>query len=274
MAFSEDKKNTKALGVGLALVVLVIVLTFLRPLLKRSDGTLKNNSPKTVQTDEMEKKKISSSGLMEKIKNHESFFIIDVREPEFFQAAHILDSQNFPLSGMNSSVSQFERNGNYIFVDDTTSPSILELIRNIFPENDIRKAFYLEGGFSDWKNQGYPTISDGDPYSINDQSKVTYISSDELKTALENKENIQIIDLRKDIPFADGHIRDSMNIFLGDLENKRNEIPSGKKIILVDNDGLWAFKGAVKLFDMGIFNVFSLSDGLDAWKEKGYEIVK
>jgi len=58
------------------------------------------------------------------------------------------------------------------------------------------------------------------------------------------------------------------------LESERNKIPVGKKIILYDKDGLWAFQGAVRLFDMGFFNVFCLSDGLDSWQQKKYPLAK
>jgi rhodanese-related sulfurtransferase len=58
------------------------------------------------------------------------------------------------------------------------------------------------------------------------------------------------------------------------LEKRKKDIPIGKKIVLYDNDGLGAFKAGVRLFDMGFFNTFTLSDGLDAWKKKNYELVK
>jgi rhodanese-related sulfurtransferase len=153
-------------------------------------------------------------------------------------------------------------------------PALKDLTENVLPKNGINNVYYLAGGFSGWKNQEMTTISGGDPFSITDQAKVSYINSDELKKEIENNGNLYIIDLRKSDAFAEGHIKNATNIYLGDLEARQKEIPLGRKIVLVDNDGLWAFKGAVLLFDMNVFNVFSLSDGLDSWKEKNYEVVK
>jgi len=95
-----------------------------------------------------------------------------------------------------------------------------------------------------------------------------------LKKIMVEESNLYIVDVRKKGQFDEGHLNGAVNIFLDELENRHAEIPLGKKIILCDNDGMWAFQGAVRLFDMGIMNVFALSDGLNVWKQKGYEIVK
>jgi 3-mercaptopyruvate sulfurtransferase SseA len=45
-------------------------------------------------------------------------------------------------------------------------------------------------------------------------------------------------------------------------------------VVLYDNNGLWAFMGAVRLYDMGFFNILAMSDGLDGWKSNKFELVK
>jgi len=91
---------------------------------------------------------------------------------------------------------------------------------------------------------------------------------------MDEKVDLYILDVRKNATFSEGHIKNAANIFLDDLETKYRDIPMGKEIVVYDNDGLWAFKAAVRLFDLGVFDVHALSDGLDRWKQKGYEIVK
>jgi rhodanese-related sulfurtransferase len=148
------------------------------------------------------------------------------------------------------------------------------LATSILPQSGFKNVFYLSGGFTEWKDENNGTASAGDPSSFSDQAKVNFIKGDDLKKAIDNNEDLLIIDLRKEAAFSGGHIKNAINIYLGDLEKRRSEIPLGKKVVLVDNDGLWAFQGAVRLFDAGVFNVFALSEGLDAWKQKGYEVVK
>jgi hydroxyacylglutathione hydrolase len=141
-------------------------------------------------------------------------------------------------------------------------------------DNGISNFSYLKGGFSGWKSGYNATVSEGDPNSFLDQAKVKYISSDELNKIMGTEKNIYLIDLRSNSQFTDGHIKGSANIPLNNLENEENKIPLGKKIVLYDTDGLGAFKGAVRLSDLGFFNVLNLSDGFEVWKKKGFEITK
>ena len=84
--------------------------------------------------------------------------------------------------------------------------------------------------------------------------------------------NLVFIDLRNEKDFQIRHLTGARNIFLESLEEKNKEIPLGKKIILYDKDSFGSFKGAVRLFDLGIFNVSALSDGFETLKEKGFSI--
>jgi len=61
---------------------------------------------------------------------------------------------------------------------------------------------------------------------------------------------------------------------LDDLEKEKAKIPLGRKVVLYDNNGLWAFMGAVRLYDMGFFNILAMSDGLEGWKNNKFELVK
>lgn len=255
------------------LVILVVAFTFLRPYLFHKENKEKDVIDASRQQFD-QNKRMSGETLMGKINGKEPIEIIDVRDQESFQLEHILNATNIPFSEIRANAGSFDKSRSYVLVDQLEDPVLVSLVQDISAEKGFSNIYYLAGGFSGWRNQHFPTVSGGDPFSFSDQSKVSYIKTDELKKAIDARENIYIIDLRKEPAFAEGHIRDSVNIYLGDIETRHKEVPIGKKIVLVDNDGLWAFKGAVKLFDAGVFNVFALSDGLDSWKAKGFEIVK
>ena len=91
---------------------------------------------------------------------------------------------------------------------------------------------------------------------------------------METESNFLIVDVRSPENFQEGHIKNAINIPLDDIEKRKNEIPVWKKIIFCDKDGLWAFKASVKMFDLGYTKNYILSNGIDDWKNKGYEIVK
>lgn len=272
----EKNKNINALFIGVFLIIIIITVFFVR-----------SYYSKKAQTDAIDKAnnelsgalknaaKISVGDLAKKINSHEALSIIDVREQADYAAEHLFDSTNIPASEIKSSAGILEKNKSYIVINIDSSPDAMAYVLKSFADMGFKNISYLEGGFSAWKEDFQPTISAGDPKSAVDQSKVNYINSDKLKEIMEKEKNIFIIDVRKNAQYKDSHLKNAINIFSEDIENRKNEIPAiGKKIILCDDDGLSAFQSAVRLFDMGFFNVYSLSDGLNTWKSKGFEIVR
>lgn len=268
----EKENSQKIVVLGIGLIILVMVFTIARSYLFKNED---DNASKEVPVQETKDTTLEITGaeLWQKISDKKEVTIIDIRDTGSFNLSHIIDSRNFSAEQMAQNIDSWNKNSAYVLVDELGDPAMSDLVQNI-RSRGINNVKYLAGGIASWRNENRPTMIDGDPFSFTDQAKVQYITADDLKKGLEKKPNITIVDLRKPQSFSEGHIKDSVNVYLGDLEERRKEIPPGKQIILVDNDGLWAFKGAVKLFDMGILNVLALTDGLDSWKKKGYEIVK
>ena len=272
--YIEKNKNIAALSIGFLLIVIISGVTLFRQYSSPSapaPGTLDPAAATSVQ--QKKSYELSSDDLDKKIVAGQAFVIIDTRDEQSFQQEHILDSKNITMDSMAAELPALDKSKSYVVVDDGTS-SGLSLVTDTFPQAGIKNVFYLGGGFPDWKSQNEPTISVGDPNSFTDQSKVKYMKSDELNTSISSGENLTIIDLRSSSNFQVGHIKGAINIYIGDLERRRKELPIGKKIILYDKDGLWAFQGAVEMFDMGFFDTYSLSDGLDAWQQKKFPVTK
>ncbi|HLN18541.1 MAG TPA: rhodanese-like domain-containing protein [Patescibacteria group bacterium] len=265
------QSNPKIIYLGIGLIVLVMAFTIFRPYI--FNGGKKSVQKDASQKDENSINQISGNDLWNKMQNKEKIKLLDIRERDIFIASHLLDSENFTPESLTGAIDRMDKNTTYILVDELGDKSMNDLVK-IFRTKGFRDVHYLAGGLANWRNENRQVMIDADPFSFQDQAKVKYITAEDLKNGLEKKPNSVIIDLRKDKSYAEGHIKDSINIYLGDLEARRTEVPDGKQLILVDNDGLWAFKGAVKLFDMGYMNVLALTEGLDKWKEKGYEIIK
>lgn len=268
-------KNLTAVAIGFFLLVAIAAITFYRSTLP-GDNSATIDQAKPATTPDTPKKdsfELSAGQLADKLKSSQVPIIIDTRSPEEFKQEHILDSRNISLDDLQSEIAGLNRNTPYVIVDDGTG-SGLSMTAEIFPKNNIKNVFYLAGGFPSWKNQNEQTISVGDPNSFADQAKVNYVKSDELKNLISAKNDLTIIDLRSSTRFNEGHLPGAINIFIDEIESRRKQIPIGKKIILYDKDGLWAFQGAVRLFEMGYFNVFCLSDGLDGWQKNNFELVK
>jgi rhodanese-related sulfurtransferase len=218
--------------------------------------------------------KLSAEALYQKIDSKEKLTIIDIRDEDIFSNEHLPNSTNIPLTKLADAANVLEKGNLYVLLGDDSSLITVASGAKVLSGSGFHNLAYLEGGFSSWKNKYQPTISVGNPNSFTDQSKVNYITSEKLKELLSKEKGITIIDVRKSTEYNDGHIRGARNICLTDIENKKSEIPLTKKIILYDDSGIGAFQAAVRLFDMGFFNTHVLSDGLDAWKAKKFEVVK
>ncbi|MFA7209189.1 MAG: rhodanese-like domain-containing protein [Parcubacteria group bacterium] len=272
---NKSKNNAIALSIGFFLIIMIALVTIFHPFSAKNDSDAKNASQHDSAAEKLNASpKISSGELAKKIQRKEKLMLIDIRSKTEYDQEHLLDSQNIPLADIDEALKIMDRHAAYVLIGaDSISEPIAETL-GVLSDSGFEKISYLAGGFSDWKSNYYPTISEGDPNRFTDQSKVSYIQTDALKEMIGSGTGFTIIDVRKNSQFNEEHLEGAINIFLDDLEKRKNDIPLGKKIILYDNDGLWAFKAAVKLFDMGFFNTFALSDGLDSWKKKGYATVK
>ncbi|MFA7319461.1 MAG: rhodanese-like domain-containing protein [Parcubacteria group bacterium] len=266
----HKKTDLQIVFIGFSLVLLVGAGFFMKNYFQNSRSQNDASRSNAIQTDKFSS--ISVSDLAKKISANEKLFVFDLRDADSFSFEHILDSRNLSIEDLQKIVPDLDKGRTYFFVDDLgLTPDEIQVMQ-FFKDNGFTDIAYLEGGLTRWKNEYERTISAGDPYSLVDQSKVSYIRSDDLKKEISDKKSPYIIDVRSAMAFSQDHVVGAINIPLEKLENRRHEIPSGKKIVLCDDNGVGAFQGAVRLFDAGILNIYALSDGLNTWKQKGFEL--
>jgi rhodanese-related sulfurtransferase len=271
----KEDDNIKAILIGLFLIILIATITIFKSTSDNKDVSENKNKPFQPETiDSTKISKFTSEELAKKIQTNSNLILLDLRDETQYKNEHIIDSINIPLSKILSLPKALIANKGYVLITESGDANTINTAMNILLNNDYKNIYYLDGGFEMWKKKFNPTINDGDQKSFTDQAKVTYITSDDLKKRMEVEKNLIIIDVRKNTEFSTGHLPEAINIFLDDLEKKRKELPLGKSIILYDANVLGAFKGGVRLFDLGFSNTFALSDGLDNWKKKGYEVIK
>jgi rhodanese-related sulfurtransferase len=269
---SNLDKNEKALYTGILLVLVVIIIFFFRSHFIGRNSSEKNELEYQNSDNPKKLPPISNEDLSKMILQNKPVVILDIRDQENFKAEHIIGSRNVVNEELSQMLNSADKNKKYIIIDYAGENSTVKLPDNL---KDSENIFILSGGFAAWKSSQNRTISRGDPTSFSDQSKVSYIKNDDLKKNIEeNTSSLFIIDVQDKTSYSNGHIKGAVNIFLDDIEKRRKEIPLGKKVVVYGKDGLGGFQAAARLFDLGIMNVFVLPDGLDAWKEKGFEVVK
>ncbi len=272
----KEKINILLIVASVILIFLIGLFVLIKPLFinNKNDSKIKPSESAYSVEDIKRAKKITSEDLREKILTENNIVIIDIRDKNSFKQEHIPDSINIYYPEIQQALAGLDKSKAYILVDDGSSFQAAFAAGGVFDANNFSDVFYLSGGFVAWKNKMNLTVSMGNPTSFVDQSKINYINSDDLKKIIETENNIYIIDVREKKQFEAGHIKNANSIFLDDLEKERKMIPRSKKIILYDENGFTAFQAGVRLYDLGFFNAFVLSDGLKVWKEKSYEIVK
>ncbi len=274
---NQPKNNLLPITIGFFLIVIVTALFFVKSswMNNKKEATFAKNQAQEKADDLQKYSSIKSSELLKKISNDEKIEIIDIRDAQSFAQNHIVDAKNMTLDELIANFPFTEKTKNYFIIDDLGLTSNEKQVMDIFLKNSLKNVFYLEGGMYAWTNELNPTIEIGNPNSFSNQAKVNYIKNDELKNLIEQDgDSLHLVDLRSPSEFASDHLKNAINIPLENLEIRRKEIPTYKRIILYDNTGLLAFQGAVRLFDMGILNVSALTDGLNVWKQKGFEVVK
>jgi rhodanese-related sulfurtransferase len=95
-------------------------------------------------------------------------------------------------------------------------------------------------------------------------------------TMLINREDAQIIDVRAADEYAGGHLPDSRNIPLEQLEARVEEIDKlkDKPLILVCQTGMRALNAGKQLEKLGFTKVNNLSGGIAGWRAAGLPLRK
>ena len=91
------------------------------------------------------------------------------------------------------------------------------------------------------------------------------VSVNEALRLWQNKEAI-IIDVRTPAEYRVGHIPGVTNIPLDELEQRMNEVPKDKKVVLVCRTGNRSAQGTKLLRSKGFSNVFNSTGGMSTWK--------
>jgi rhodanese-related sulfurtransferase len=93
-------------------------------------------------------------------------------------------------------------------------------------------------------------------------------------TRLINDSGAVIVDVRGNDEFAGGHLPNSRNIPLADIDKRSPELPGGKPVIVVCANGTRAGRAAAALRKAGRSDVYCLDGGVSGWQQAGLPVVK
>jgi rhodanese-related sulfurtransferase len=119
-------------------------------------------------------------------------------------------------------------------------------------------AGYLEGGFKAWKDAGEPT------------DMIINIEADELAMDLPFDERLVVLDVRRETEFADGHVKDAVNIPLINLTDPASmaDLGDNENIYVHCRSGYRSVIAASLIKKQGIHNIYNVLGGWEEIKEQ------
>ncbi|MBT7610445.1 MAG: rhodanese-like domain-containing protein [Bacteriovoracaceae bacterium] len=95
---------------------------------------------------------------------------------------------------------------------------------------------------------------------------------EELKSKLDNGEEILLVDCREQNEWDDGHIPQAQLLPLSEFQSRFSELKEDATIILQCRSGKRSLSACQILLENDYENMTNLEGGILAWIEKGFEI--
>lgn len=178
--------------------------------------------------------------------------IFDTREPEGFGGGHVPGSHSIWMGGLSVFGGWIADENSSVYLLTERDGEIEEAAKHLERIGIDGVAGALSGGFSTWRKSGLPIESSGT------------ITPRELA---QHRDDFQILDVREIDEFDSGHIDGAVNVFVGYLKDKINELDFDKQspVVVTCGVGHRAGLGVSILLQEGFTDVRNLLGGMSAW---------
>ena len=195
----------------------------------------------------------------------EDAILLDTRQSDVFVAGFVPGSISIGLDGRFAewagSLLPFDKPIVLVTETGEERETVIRLARVGF---DKVKG-YLEGGYPAWQQAGEPI------------DMIIDVEPDELAMDIPFDPNLLVVDVRRETEFADGHVRNALNIPLQDLSDPGSMVNLDERLNLYVHcaGGYRSIIAASLLKRQGIHNLRNVTGGWSRIKDqKGIEIVK
>lgn len=179
--------------------------------------------------------------------------VYDTREPEGFAGGHIADSHSIWLGGLPvfGGWMADEQSAIYLVTDRDEDVATATCHLSRIGIDNVQAA--LAGGFGTWRKSGLP---------IRLSRTITP------KTLADDLARFQVLDVREEDEFADGHIPGARHLYVGYLADRLDELGLDRQrpIAVTCSVGHRAGLGASILLRAGFEDVRNLLGGMTAWQ--------
>jgi len=216
--------------------------------------------------DEIKAKGLIALNIEEfKKKRNEDVIVLDTRHSDVFVEGFIPGSIFIGLEGRFAewagNLLSFEKSLILVTEKGKEEETLVRLARVGF----VKFEGYLAGGYDSW-------LSAGEKVDM-----IINVAADELAMDIPYDTNLQIVDVRKEIEFADSHVKNAINMPLADMTNMAliAAFEENQNLYLHCGGGYRSVIACSLLKKQGLHNVRNIAGGWAKIKdEKGIEIEK
>jgi len=189
-------------------------------------------------------------------KNHA--FLLDVRPVLEFGGGHIPGAINIANRPDLSTWAGWLLDPDRPLLLVVREDSDLDLVRRRLVRVGVtRIAGYLAGGMTSWISAGLPV------------SALPQLSVHELH---EDQDRFQVLDVRSDAEYADGHLANARHIYLPDVSDQLGKLDSDRSVATFCGSGYRANIAASILKQAGFEAVYNVIGSMKAWSASEYPV--
>ncbi|HJT70832.1 MAG TPA: rhodanese-like domain-containing protein [Terriglobales bacterium] len=189
--------------------------------------------------------------------------IVDTREIEAFGGAHLLSAINIPLREEFPIWAGWMLRPEQRILLALSGEEDSEIVaRHLFRLGYENIGGYLRRGIREWIEAGQPFES------------MSQMSVHDLKRRLDRGEELQLLDVRRDDEWQQGHIPTARHIYVPYLAQNLGSLDREKPIATYCGTGFRASIAASILQKSGFTHVYDIPGSMRAWEATGYPIEK
>lgn len=193
-----------------------------------------------------------------KEKMEEGAIVIDTSKPATFGGAHIKGAYNIWLEGLAvfaGWVLHYDRPILLILEDQCHLERTVRYLTRVGYDQIIG---YLKDGTEGWYNTGLPFES------------LPLLSVYQLKDKIDHGEELLVLDTRGKEEWDAGHIEGTLHIYVGHLEQRLDEVPRDKPLVVLCNVGHLASLASSILLRAGYQEIYTVLGSMKAWVAAGF----
>jgi hydroxyacylglutathione hydrolase len=191
----------------------------------------------------------------------EGAIVLDTRPPPAFGAGHIEGSYNLVLKrlGLAGWVLPYDRP---LLLLLSSQGQLDTVARNLIRIGYDNLEGYLVPSIVSWYKSALPL------------ERLEMMTVTEFKARMDGGEDWTVLDVRSRDEYSKGHIEGSLNIYVGLLEGRMDEVPEDRRVAVVCKTGTRSSFASSILLRAGRRNIVNVLGGMEAWMKTGYDVVK